>query len=195
MFPLKDEYLVRDVPVALNWQRVAARMGSGAGRTEGLKERIISLESNISLQPSFSLRNYAVYSVDRKGIGIANGKWIMGSRFRDLMDGISHISVYSLTVGHLPILDSDLDSLILEHISSEAAEQTAKRMILMLSDIAKGWRSTKRRSPGYPGFPIEQQQMILDLSGGERLGIEVTDSFYLLPMKSTTGIAGWRYEG
>ncbi len=50
---------------------------------------------------------------------------------------------------------------------------------------------TKRRfSAGYGDFGIENQKKIYDILNMKQLGIELTDSFLLVPEKSVTAIAG-----
>ncbi|MBU1087463.1 MAG: methionine synthase [Candidatus Omnitrophica bacterium] len=50
---------------------------------------------------------------------------------------------------------------------------------------------TKRRfSAGYGDFGIENQKLIFDVLNMKQLGVEITDSFLLVPEKSVTAIAG-----
>ena len=49
---------------------------------------------------------------------------------------------------------------------------------------------TDRFSPGYGDLPLTVQPMLLQLAGGDRLGVTLTDSCLMLPQKSVTALIG-----
>lgn len=62
---------------------------------------------------------------------------------------------------------------------------------LQAESEAEGWYLRPRFSPGYGDFPITCQQSITRLlRTPERIGLTVTDSMLLLPIKSVTAVIG-----
>ncbi len=56
--------------------------------------------------------------------------------------------------------------------------------------IQPGWKLTLRYSPGYADFILENQRAIFDLLKPERVGMKLTASYLMIPMKSITAIIG-----
>lgn len=54
----------------------------------------------------------------------------------------------------------------------------------------QGYKLTPRFSPGYGDWALTEQQTVLPLTGGNTLGITLTEAFMLLPRKSITAVIG-----
>ena len=52
------------------------------------------------------------------------------------------------------------------------------------------WHHTNRFSPGYCGWPVDEQQSLFSLFGGHTCGVTLTASSLMLPIKSVSGIIG-----
>lgn len=115
------------------------------------------------------------------------------------LEGCKSAYVFAATAGH------GVDRLILrcKHIDS------AKAMILsgvgssciecwcdkVNEEIAKGKKSKPRFSPGYGGVKLEHQKEILSFLDAERkIGITLTDSYFMTPVKSVTAFIGIEEE-
>ena len=48
----------------------------------------------------------------------------------------------------------------------------------------------KRYSAGYGDFNLENQKIIYDLLGLKKIGVDITDTFVLIPEKSVTAMVG-----
>ncbi|MDR2203725.1 MAG: methionine synthase [Nitrososphaerota archaeon] len=53
-----------------------------------------------------------------------------------------------------------------------------------------GYNMTFRYSPGYNGFPIENQKVILTLVDAQKIGLIFNENFLLMPQKSVTAVIG-----
>jgi len=81
---------------------------------------------------------------------------------------------------------------IADALGSAIAEHCADQMERYLQEsIDKlGWRHTNRFSPGYCGWHVSQQQLLFPLFNGHTLGVRLTDSSLMVPIKSVSGIIG-----
>ncbi|MDR3589271.1 MAG: methionine synthase [Negativicutes bacterium] len=121
------------------------------------------------------------------------------SILRHLADTVE-VAVLAVTIG--PLLEEAVAEhfaagdytfgLLLDSAGSAAVEAVANAVNGLITDQASrsGLSSLFRFSPGYGDWEITDQPQILDLSGGRRLGIEVTASCMLLPRKSVTAVVG-----
>lgn len=55
---------------------------------------------------------------------------------------------------------------------------------------ARGYKLTWRFSPGYGDWDITAQKRVLPLTGGEKIGLTLTEGLMLLPRKSITAVIG-----
>lgn len=78
--------------------------------------------------------------------------------------------------------------LILDAIGSEAVEQVARQTDKVLCEKAREmdlWPS-KRFSPGYKSWVIEEQRYIFKVMPGEDIGVTLNESFMMIPRKSVS---------
>lgn len=54
----------------------------------------------------------------------------------------------------------------------------------------QGLRTGMRASPGQEGWPIEQQRVLFSLLPAERIGVRLTESCLMLPLKSVSFVVG-----
>ena len=115
------------------------------------------------------------------------------------LEGCKEAYVFSATVG------MGIDRLLLKHKYLDSA----KAMVLSAvgSSLAECWcdyinekiadgKKTKPRfSPGYGGVELKHQREILDfLDAQKQLGITLTDSYFMIPVKSVTAFIGVQEE-
>ena len=83
---------------------------------------------------------------------------------------------------------------ILDAIGSETADECANvlhRKILRELARERGFRITPRFSPGYGNWPLTVQKELLQVCGGDLIGISVNSSSLMIPRKSVSAILGW----
>jgi hypothetical protein len=85
-----------------------------------------------------------------------------------------------------------LESLIVDLIGSEIAEEVAAIVHKEIENIAagSGLKVTNRYSPGYCNWPVSDQQKLFSLLKGKTGGVRLTNSSLMIPIKSVSGIIG-----
>jgi len=90
-------------------------------------------------------------------------------------------------------------ALMLDAAGSEAVESAADAFLADVSGVLKKtlgpFRFTRRVSPGYGDWNLQEQRVIFSLLSGRRVNIELTDSCLMKPRKSISFIAGIRLGG
>lgn len=84
--------------------------------------------------------------------------------------------------------DEMMKALILDAIGSEAVEQVARqvdRLLYVKAQEMNLWPS-KRFSPGYKSWNIEEQRYIFRMIPGEDIGVTLNESFMMIPRKSVS---------
>lgn len=82
-------------------------------------------------------------------------------------------------------------SLVLESCATAAIEEVCNRGEAVIRESYPGRSLTSRYSPGYGDLPLSVQPALLDaLDAGRRLGVTLTESLLMVPMKSVTAVVG-----
>lgn len=84
--------------------------------------------------------------------------------------------------------DEMMKALILDAIGSESVEQVARQVDRLLCEKAQEmnlWPS-KRFSPGYKSWNIEEQRYIFRIIPGEDIGVTLNESLMMIPRKSVS---------
>lgn len=80
---------------------------------------------------------------------------------------------------------------VADAVGSVAAEGLTARVYadLKAEAIDNGEAVSRRISPGYGDFGLENQARLLDVAGGAELGVTLTDNYMMVPRKSVTAAA------
>lgn len=85
-----------------------------------------------------------------------------------------------------------LQATVLDAIGSSAVEQVAdfvQDRIKAIAD-AQGLYASRRFSPGYCDWNVDQQRMVFQAMNGDTAGVSLTEGCLMLPQKSISGIIG-----
>ncbi len=126
---------------------------------------------------------------------------IESEKVTKMLRNSSFVVVFMVTIGaRLEAEVSDLfergettRGFILDAIGSETADEVANvlhRELLREEAEHSGFRITPRFSPGYGDWPLSVQSTLLELCGGERIGIAVNEQSLMIPRKSVSAVAG-----
>ena len=129
-------------------------------------------------------------------------KILRGDDVKRLVRGCEKIVVLASTLG------SPTDDLIRRYQSTDVlcamiADAEASAAVDVLCDevmreisLQTKGRLTARFSPGYGDFPLEAQSELLDFAdAGRKIGLFVTDSDMMTPIKSVSAVAGLMLKG
>ena len=117
-----------------------------------------------------------------------------------LLEQCEKVGVFVLTIGnHLEEMVAYLaenglvlQATVLDAIGSGAAEQLAVFVEDRIKNVASylGLSISRRFSPGYCDWSVEQQEMIFHALNNNSAGVRLTEEYLMLPRKSISGIIG-----
>lgn len=130
-----------------------------------------------------------------EGLRFNSGKIIAGQLKKSASLAIFAVSIGPVFDGLIQDFNNDNDILaayIVNTIGSEAAEKTAGHIEKLIgAELNKrGWGHTNRFSPGYCEWSVAEQHKLFSLLPNNYLGIKLTESALMTPIKSISGIIG-----
>lgn len=185
------------------WREIFRYLGYKNGaRPEGGTLRMIErAEADIraAAEPRHAKRYFALSFLDKGAVEI-DGIRIESAALRRNLEGCEGAWLFAATLG------AGVDRLIsrltaLGRMSEALAAQAAAAAFIedycdevndaLRDEAAQGMKLRPRFSPGYGDFSIEHQRDIArELDTARRLGLTVTESLMLAPMKSVTAVIG-----
>lgn len=191
-------------------KQVYSRMGfkpASIGIPENMKslvqEAILQGRELTKPEACYDYRPIRFLSSDR--IQIEGGFIIQSRKVYHWMEGCEGLYLTAVTLG--PGIDREVKALsqsgeltrafLLNAYGAEAAEALMKRLNDAINDLAKkqGMHTIKRYSPGYGDWHISAQKELLGLIQAEQIGIQLTESFLMIPEKSVSAIIGVKRIG
>lgn len=120
-----------------------------------------------------------------------------GEGIQRLLVGTSHFAVFLLTVG--PKVDEIMSSLAGEDFTETyffdgvASAVTTGMLDVLRQDLSSeaarlGCRLGLRYSPGYAKWELKEQEKIFTILDGREFGVRLTESYYMVPQKSLSGV-------
>jgi len=195
---------LRNIPVEIKIEEVRRYLGEYRGITEVSQEidllirRLITL-SRALISPSASSRSFRIIEKSEEEVKTEVAE-LPGKDIARLLNNSIEVIFCATTIGNG--LEEEINRLlgekrvleatILDAIGSTAADTAMDYLnnLLKAEAIRKGLTLTRRYSPGYGDFPLSIQGKLVELSGGNALGIKVSPSYMLIPRKSVTAIIG-----
>ena len=178
------------------WREIFRYLGYKNGaRPEGGTLRMIEraeADTRAAAEPKHAKRYFALSFPDKGAVEI-DGIRIESAALRRNLEGCEGAWLFAATLG------AGVDRLIsrltaLGRMSEALAAQAAAAAFIedyCDEAAAQGMKLRPRFSPGYGDFSIEHQRDIArELDTARRLGLTVTESLMLAPMKSVTAVIG-----
>ena len=178
------------------------RRYAGLIKAKNFDEKLIADACEDALLLAAPRGIWQVYDYDCKGQEIASSPpcKIIGKKIGEHLARCDKVVLLSATVGEeieeavtRRFREGEYaSSLLLDAAATTAVEQLADAMEKAIAPkaAAKGYAMRWRFSPGYGDWPLEQQPDILRLSGGEKIGVSLSESLMLIPRKSITAVIG-----
>jgi len=152
------------------------------------------------LQPAYACAIREVSSVRGRVSVLGDGSRFESEVVGRLLEHCQRVAVYVLTIGrHLEDMSSALaedgyitEAYVVDSIGSSATEKLAEVVHGSISQEASalGLCASRRFSPGYCDWHIDQQRVIFGIAGGDSAGVHLTSACLMLPRKSSSGIVG-----
>jgi len=198
-------YIREDFPININFSTVMALMGYHREKTvmgEDFKNKVMEI-INRGISLSKPRGAYIMRKIKKKGdiITFYNTPLkIKSKNIEKLLSDAVFTVFIGVTIGKK--LEEAVDkfarnnqqevSVILDTVGSEAAESLAE----LLNNYIEIWARqnkfsiTMRYSPGYGDLPVSFQKSMEKELELDKIGVQVTEKFMLLPQKSITALIG-----
>ncbi|MFH1559960.1 MAG: vitamin B12 dependent-methionine synthase activation domain-containing protein [Chloroflexota bacterium] len=145
---------------------------------------------------SYSIRDTESIQEDRATI---EGSIVFHSQvIARLLEQSQKVAVFVATIGdHLEDIVAGLaedgymlNASVLDAIASNATEKVADLVHNMIDEEARelGLHTSRRFSPGYCDWDVNQQELIFHAMDGDSAGVRLTEGCLMLPRKSISGI-------
>lgn len=198
----KDSQSVPFASLAIDTSRVLIAMGYGNAIPDAPIIRRIEEMLEEAAEHSEASYYFCIGKgdLDNDTIRIGSTLFETGRTITRSLSGSDHFAVFAATAGLRfqqwmdSFSDPDylLDRFIADSIGTEVAEATAGSM----QQVVARWVSlnktahTNRFSPGYCGWPVQEQHKLFALIENDYCSITLTASSLMYPIKSVSGIIG-----
>jgi len=149
---------------------------------------------------------YAVYPVIGEQTGsfsilLDSGVSFCGQRIHRLLATSRYAAVFVLTVGDK--IDAEMaklsqvdftDAYFLDGVASAMTHGLLQLLKRELRDEAKSLNCelAYRFSPGYARWELQEQEKIFRLLGAEEIGVTLSETYFMTPQKSLSGVFGFK---
>jgi cobalamin-dependent methionine synthase I len=157
------------------------------------------------LSPSYAYTVKDIVSTNYNQTKIEGNIVLRSFRLTRLLERCQKVAIFALTIGdgleemveYLSGISLVLKASVLDAIGSGAAENLAQFVEDDIRAAAEkeGLVASRRFSPGYCDWKVNQQKMLFRALGNTRHGVELTDSCLMVPQKSVSGIVGLGLPG
>lgn len=198
-FYLSPEDVPFDTGCAGKYLRIGKNSGSYGAMLEMCRETYMKYRD--IFQPSFRYKTLKIKKKDPENerVEFEEGFSFSGKGVFRLLRHSEAAAVWLLTLGDE--IDSKVNTLEEEDISeayflNAAASSVIEGVQVMLQGIVEqravleGFHTSKRFSPGYPGWDLPEQETLISILKAAELGIRLTEAYLMLPQKSLSGIYG-----
>jgi len=188
--------IIRDITLSLHLDRILRREGlpKNTQPNPAIKKVIFDMlrdiEQDSLLAPSIA---YEILPVEKI---INDGRIPISS----LISGSREIAATVCTIGNRlemrvkRYIDSNepLSAFIMDGIGSAAVDMLSEEACNLIASVAssRGYMAGSPISPGMQGLPITGQKYMFDLIPAGEIGVSLTDSGTMIPLKSVSMIMG-----
>jgi hypothetical protein len=162
---------------------------------------LVATEASSLVSPEAVLWRGPVRDVDRSGGVTLGGDCRLHSRaLAQLLSRSAEAYVLVLTIGPAveerarAMLDAQmlLEGFLMDTAAWAALLPLGRNVRRHLRDVERmaGRTVTHRLAPGYLDWPVAEQPILLSVFGDQPLPVRVTDSAWMLPVKSISGVFG-----
>jgi hypothetical protein len=197
--------VIKTLPFEPKPNQVYARMGFKPWKAEipsgmmPLVDQAIELGRRL-IEPQGCWECHTISTSRIEGIQTDQGLSVNSQKVAVWMEDCHALYLTAITLGtRLDHQVADLSAngqmtlgFLLNAYGAEAAEALMESMDRHLKNLARrdGWITTKRYSPGYGDWEIRAQEPLLRLIRADQIGINLTDSYLMVPEKSVSAIIG-----
>jgi len=198
-----DRQLTTDLDIRLDPAEVLRMMGGAHRRTvqtniDDLVRRLIN-ETRPLLRPRGTYIIHDIQRMTDTQLCLKNGPTFEGP-IAGFLKPASRVAIFIVTIGQrLEEVAEErtgpgamLNSYVLHAIGSAAVDAAADAMAdhLLWHETQPDEATTPPFSPGYCGMPLEQQQPLFTALDADRVGVTLSPTMIMQPVKSISGLIG-----
>jgi hypothetical protein len=188
-----------------SYEEVVTAMGYVPGAEPSFLPDILETlmeEAVLHTEAAGCFRIFKVENVNIKGgwISFSDGIIHCGRKIAAQLKGAEYLGIFLATAGQsfeswIKSKKSDGDIMsefLCSSIGSEIADKAADQVESEIKKVAEGsgMGITNRYSPGYCDWSVKEQEIIFRLLPASGIGVSLTSSFLMSPVKSVSGIIG-----
>jgi hypothetical protein len=197
--------IIREVYPDLKLNHVLRRQGirGRSCRPEILaitKELLEKVKEFRLLEPVSTYNTYAISEIKDNQVLLNNGVIINGELLPSILSKSKELVTVVCTIGRRlenkvaeQLRNGEpLRGLLLDGIATAAIDSLTVEVCKTLRQeaILRGNQASSPLSPGMPGFPITEQQTILKLASAEQIGVSLSSTGIMFPLKTTSAVLG-----
>lgn len=147
---------------------------------------------------------YGIFKITEKDpenlrIVFHDGNFFSGKGIFRLLRNSEMAALYLITLGEeadkeIQRLEAEdfLEGYLLNAAASGLIEGVQTKALEMIKAEAEKEKLhlTKRFSPGYAGWDLQEQEKLLSMLHGSEVGVHLTEAYLMIPMKSLSGVYG-----
>ena len=198
--------LFENISLQLPRERIFRRLGFQEGITELSRQRLARVESD--MQQAMDLvhikgaaTRIGIAQREPSGVVLANGAALESKKLASLLAGSSEVLLLAATGGP-EIIEAIRENsgrgelskgVVFDAVASEMTDCALDWIASFFENGLRreGRRLTSRRfSAGYADFALENQRFFYRELELRRIGVQITDSCFLIPEKSVTAVYG-----
>jgi len=194
-----------DIPLDIGRDFLEKVMGAAinAPMEKLLREKISHCVENIT--PKAIYDRFYIDKVDGDLVYFKSGNIFSGPNISKILSGSKTAILYIFTLGSqadriiyeesrsgdmlATIIMDAITTSLLEVLGEFVGEKIEKQGIEELN-----WNSTCSYSPGQYKWTIEEQTKIFEMVDGKKIGVELNNSYLMVPFKSVSGVYGFGPE-
>jgi len=186
--------------ITSSWGVRRARLASRR-MTALLSDLLEQIERHSWIQPRISFQVHAVVVRTREQFTLRGGYKLSSPMLGHYLPAATHVAAAVCTIGDA--IENEvragyaagerLRATMLDEIGTLALYRLGDQVEEMIQEEAArlGLEASGALNPGEDGFPITQQEIVLELAGGAAIGISHTTTGMLRPRKSLSMILGF----
>lgn len=198
--------VIRDIPISLKTKEVLRRVGfRGHSKIRPeIKNLIVELLASVKndhlLEPAMAYEIYPLTETSYRRLPLEGNGLMYGPLLLSLLSEAKEFAAVVCTIG--PKLekqvtnyfkrDEPLRGVLLDGIGSAAVDSLTEEVCKLMTEKAssRGYQAGSPISPGMPGLPITEQWQLIKTVPAQEIGVSLTSSGIMSPLKSTSMVIG-----
>jgi len=198
--------VIRDIPLSLKTGEVLRREGfRGHSKIRPeikslILELLASVENAHLLEPAVAYEIHSITEMSHGQLSLEGNLVVPGPLLPSLLPEAKELAVVVCTIG--PKLEKQvtdyinggepLRGMLLDGIGSAAVDSLSREVCKFITGEAssRGYQASSPISPGMPGLPITEQWQLFKLVPAREIGVSLTSSGIMVPLKSASMVIG-----